>query len=143
MTEKKNQRSEIIFILDRSGSMHSIRDDAIGGFNQFVDIQKDSPGKTRMTLVQFNHQYQPVFTGKKIKNVEPLTFETYAPEGSTALLDAIGKTITDTLKDKKRKADKTICAILTDGHENSSKETPLHRQDRRQARALPNIGAGA
>ena len=122
MTENKNQRIEIIFILDRSGSMQSIREDAIGGFNSFVEKQKDSPGKTRMTLVQFNHEYQPVFTRKKLKNVEPLTLETYIPDGWTALLDAIGKTINDTLKDKKRKADKTLCAILTDGHENRSEE---------------------
>ena len=125
MSNNNKQRIEIIFILDRSGSMHSIKSDAIGGFNEFVESQKDSPGKTRMTLVQFNHEYQAVFTNQKIKNVEPLTAETYMPEGSTALLDAIGKTITDSIKDKKRKADRTICAILTDGHENSSMEYKL------------------
>lgn len=122
MTKKKNQLNEIIFILDRSGSMHSIRKDAIGGFNEFVEKQKEAPGKTRMTLIQFNHKYQPVYTRKKVKNVEPLTFETYVPDGWTALLDAIGKAVSDGLKDKAHKADRTICAILTDGHENSSKE---------------------
>ncbi len=122
MKDNKSQRNEIIFILDRSGSMHSIRDDAIGGFNAFVEKQKDSPGKTRLTLVQFNDKVQPVFTRKKIRKVKPLTLETYMPGGSTALLDAIGNTITDTLGNKKRKSDKTICAILTDGHENSSSE---------------------
>jgi hypothetical protein len=102
--------------------MHSIREDAIGGFNEFVEKQKDAPGKTRITLIQFNHKYQPVYTRKKIKDVEPLTFETYVPDGWTALLDAIGKSISDGLKNKAHKADRTIYVILTDGHENSSTE---------------------
>jgi hypothetical protein len=102
--------------------MHSIRDDTIGGFNEFVERQKEAPGKTRMTLIQFNHKYQPIYSRKKIKDVEPLTLETYVPDGNTALLDAIGKAVSDGLKDTAHKADRTICAILTDGHENSSTE---------------------
>lgn len=117
---KKNQKNDVIFILDRSGSMDVIKTDTIGGFNSFVEKMRSNPGTTRMTLVQFDDKYEVVYENQKIDKVKDLNTGTYQPRGMTALLDAIGRTIKRTLKDKDRKADKTICVVLTDGHENHS-----------------------
>jgi uncharacterized protein YegL len=117
---KKEQTNHIIFILDRSGSMDVIKTDTIGGFNSFVEKMRSNPGTTRMTLVQFDDRYEVVYENQKIDKVKDLNTKTYEPRGMTALLDAIGRTIKQTLKNKNRKADKTICVVLTDGHENHS-----------------------
>jgi hypothetical protein len=101
-----------IFILDRSGSMETIRDDTIGGYNAFVDSQKQFGGT--MTLIQFDHECIETYVDKPIAQVEPLTKETFTPRGSTALHDAIGHVL------KKFKTPST-CIILTDGHENASR----------------------
>ncbi len=111
-----------IFILDRSGSMESCIDDTIGGFNAFVREQVPFGGT--LTLVLFDHEYTPVYTAKPIGDVEPLTRETFTPRGSTALLDAIGKTIKDTTSNI------PTVVILTDGQENSSHTyTKAHIKD--------------
>ncbi len=110
-----------IFILDRSGSMETCRDDTIGGYNAFVNSQKEFGGT--MSLIQFDHEYQVVYRDQNIDEVAPLTAEVFQPRGSTALLDAIG----NTLKDFTGPA---TCIILTDGHENaSSKYTRAHIKD--------------
>lgn len=112
-----------IFILDRSGSMDVCLDDTIGGFNAFVRDQVASGGT--LSLVLFDHEYTPVYIRRSIGDVEPLTRDTYKPRGSTALLDAIGKTI----KENQNLNTPTI-VILTDGHENSSREyTKAHIKD--------------
>jgi uncharacterized protein YegL len=122
--EKQNKRVEIIVVLDRSGSMNSIKKQTIDGFNEFIDGQRDNGAKTRITLVQFDHEYQMVYEAKKIGKVEPLNDHLYVPRGMTALLDAIGHTIKLTKKRfshlKKGAPDKTIFVIITDGYENSS-----------------------
>lgn len=113
----------LIFLLDRSGSMEICRDDTIGGFNSFVADQKTIGG--RMTLVQFDHEIQEVYTDMTLDNIEPLTYQTYAPRGSTALLDAIGTTV-------KKHAAKTgvVFIIQTDGQENGSRTfTRAHIKD--------------
>lgn len=102
-----------IFILDRSGSMETCWDDTIGGFNSFVSEQKQFGGK--LTLVQFDHEIMESFSETPIEDVKPLTRSTFKPRGSTALLDAIGKTI----KKYDSMANPTII-ILTDGYENAS-----------------------
>ena len=112
-----------IFLLDCSGSMESCWDDTIGGFNSFVNDQKQFGGT--LTLIQFDHEYQLNYENKPIEDVEPLTRETFKPRGSTALLDAIGRAI-------KEIHTKTIptYVILTDGHENASKKyTKVHIKD--------------
>lgn len=119
--------TEIICILDRSGSMSSVIEDAIGGFNQFLQDQKQAPGSAAMTIVQFNHRYDLVVSGVDIQEVEPLDRSTYAPTGFTSLLDAIGRTIDDVglrlagLSESDRPV-KVIVAILTDGRENTSRD---------------------
>ena len=116
---------EIACVVDRSGSMASIAKDAIGGFNTFLASQKAQPGSTRFTLVLFDNEYQVVHNGTPIRLVEDLTSTTFIPRGSTALLDAIGKTMDDmgarlSQTPEHERPGKVILAILTDGEENSS-----------------------
>jgi hypothetical protein len=119
--------TEIVAILDRSGSMSSLRHDTIGGFNTFLAEQKKNSGKAKLTLVQFDDQYQIDYDGVDIQSVKDLTGDTYRPRGSTALLDAVGKTIVTVgerfakMKEEERPG-QVIFLIITDGEENSSKE---------------------
>ncbi len=116
------QLTEIVLIVDRSGSMHAIRTDAEGGINSFIDEQKKVPGEATLTLCQFDTQYDVVHENKPIADVPPYTLN---PGGGTALLDAIGKTITshktrvDNTPEPNRPG-KIIYVIVTDGEENSS-----------------------
>jgi len=119
--------TEIIVVLDRSGSMASVKSDVIGGFNSFIENQKKEEGSALVTLVQFDNQYETVYSGRDIQEVELLTEQTYVPRSMTALLDAVGSSIVDvTVRlegiHQDDRPDKVIMVILTDGHENSSKE---------------------
>jgi len=114
----------LIFILDRSGSMEASRDDTIGGFNSFVKDQKEQRPSETLTLVQFDHEITTIFENVPLKDVQPLTRETFVPRGSTALLDAIGNTI------KKTSHPSPTLIILTDGEENASRMyTKAHIKD--------------
>lgn len=117
---KKVQPTEIIVILDRSGSMSGLETDTIGGFNTFLETQKALEGEAFLTLVLFDDKYDMLYEKKKIQDVPLLTSKEYYPRGSTALLDAVGKTI-NTFIPKTKKAN-VIVVITTDGYENSSKE---------------------
>lgn len=119
--------TRIIVILDRSGSMNSIRDDAIGGFNAFVEEQKAVPGEATLTLVQFDDKYEPNYENIPLDEVDDLDETTFVPRGSTALLDAIGRTVVGACADIDKMAEearpgKVMVAILTDGAENASRE---------------------
>lgn len=120
-------RVEIIDITDRSGSMSCLRNDVIGGFNMLINDQKDLPGEARLTHIQFDHEYHVVHAGKPVQDVLPLTTDSYVPRGSTALLDAIGRTLQEQGKriHDEAWADKVIVSIRTDGAENCSKEYTL------------------
>lgn len=119
--------TEIAYILDRSGSMEPMQEPAVAAFNQFIKSQLDVPGDARLTLVQFDDQYEVPVVSRPIQDVEQLTAATYVPRGSTALLDAIGRTIKETdqrlqgLADN-QKPGKVIITIFTDGLENASRE---------------------
>ena len=114
--------TQIHFVLDRSGSMWEIIGDTIGGFNTFLQAQQnDQNGECFMNLYQFDHEYQVTYQNVPVKEAELLNKESYVPRGQTALLDAIGCTISCVKVDGQTDT-KNIVVILTDGHENSSKE---------------------
>jgi hypothetical protein len=117
--------TEFVCIIDRSGSMSSIRDDAIGGFNTFLKKQQEMQGAAFLTMVQFDHEYIVVHDGEPIEHVKPLDHSSYVPRGTTALYDAIGRAIT-TVRERYEKpgADpaRIMVVILTDGQENNSHE---------------------
>ena len=120
-------RDEIVLIIDKSGSMEAIKEDAIGGFNSFLSGQKKIDRPAKVTFVLFDDRYQLVHDGKEINKVESLTEETYVPSGTTALLDAVGQTIDrvgerlDNLPEEE-KPENVIFFILTDGLENASSD---------------------
>ena len=122
----KIKDAEIIAVIDRSGSMGAIIDDAIGGLNTFIEGQKSLNSKTNLTLVMFDSEYNVVYENEPIENVKDFDRNNYVPRGSTALLDAIGKSIA---LGRTRKKDvgskKVIFVVLTDGMENASIEYTL------------------
>ncbi len=117
--------TEIVIVLDRSGSMVSVQDATIGAFNRYVQSQTEGPGEVRLTLIQFDDQYEAVFSAVPIQRIPQLDAKTYQPRGTTALFDAIGKTIFDTgrryhrLAERERPAN-VLFVIQTDGLENAS-----------------------
>lgn len=119
MDKKPNNEMDIIFIMDRSGSMTGFSEDTIGGFNSFIEKEKEKDINTYVTTILFDNDYEILYERKEINKVEKLTEREYWPRGTTALLDAIGKTITSF----ERKIDgKALVVIMTDGYENASVE---------------------
>jgi hypothetical protein len=116
----KKNLTEIIAILDRSGSMEHLVGDTIGGFNAFLKEQKKQPGDANLTVILFDDRYEVLHKKVVIADVPELTEKEYFARGSTALLDAVGKTISE-FKPKTKKT-KVICLIITDGYENASIE---------------------
>jgi hypothetical protein len=120
MTNKKIknlEQTEIVVVLDRSGSMASIGKATVEGFNKFLDEQKNSEGEAFITLVQFDDRYEMNYQGIPVKDATPLILgENFIPRGSTALFDAIGKTIEELNTDRD-----VVFVIITDGEENSSR----------------------
>ena len=116
---------ELVFILDRSGSMGGLESDTIGGYNSMLSKQKkEKTGKVSVTTVLFDDQYELLYNQIPIEKVSPMTEEEYYVRGSTALLDAIGKTVMQVKsnQDKKEIKDKVLFVIITDGMENASRE---------------------
>lgn len=118
----------LALIVDRSGSMQSLASDVVGSIKQFIGDQKKNPGKASLTVVQFDHAYDVVYDFKNITEVDEEKFaDEYAPRGSTALLDAIGRTTLamnqklNSLSDAD-KPQRVVVAVITDGLENASTE---------------------
>lgn len=122
---------EIAFILDRSGSMSSVKEQAIAGFNRFLADQAKEPGEARLTLVLFDDEYLVPLDARPIRSVPALDAAAYVPRNTTALLDAIGQTI-DRLGQRlaatpePERPGRVIVAILTDGLENASTQFTWH-----------------
>jgi hypothetical protein len=123
-----NEKTQIICILDRSGSMseNGIIYEAINGFNDFLKKQRELKDKATLTVALFDDQYELLYDDVDIKEVPDITYDTWKPRGLTALFDAIGKTINTVkanhMKLGSEKPDKVLVCIVTDGKENASKE---------------------
>lgn len=116
--------THIYVLLDRSGSMQSIKHDITGGFDAFVADQRAATGECRMTLARFDNEYELVFSDLPIAQVGPLRLD---PRGSTALLDSMARLITEAgakLADlpEHERPGTVVVAIMTDGYENASRE---------------------
>lgn len=118
---KTNTKTKTIvnFILDKSGSMGSVRDATISGFNEYLQTLKKDKNDYQFTLTLFDTDVVEAIKGERIGDVEELTNKTYSPDGMTALYDAVCSTIKGV---SSKKGDKVLTVIMTDGGENSSKE---------------------
>jgi len=129
--------TEVVFVMDETGSMGRIREDTIGSFNTFVEEQRKVKGEATLTLVEFSEtrgeeNFRVQYEGVPLDEVKPLCGDSYRPRGFTPLLDAIGGTIDRVSArlegtKKKKRPDLVILAVLTDGLENASKEYTLEQ----------------
>ena len=123
----KKDLCELVFILDKSGSMSGLESDTIGGFNANIETHKKVGGDVRVTTALFDNNYELLHDRIDIQAISLITTEQYQVGGMTALLDAIGETIHKIRKVQKQtaeefRAEKVIFVIITDGQENSSQE---------------------
>ena len=126
MKKQTNNTTEIVFILDRSGSMGGLENDTIGGFNAMLKEQKEKDGKAFVTTVLFDHERFTLHDRLPIEKVPEMTAKDYTVRGCTALLDAIGYTIEHIkrIHHYARREDvpaSTMFVITTDGYENASR----------------------
>ncbi|HWQ76543.1 MAG TPA: vWA domain-containing protein [Syntrophomonas sp.] len=131
ITIMKKELTELVFILDRSGSMAGLESAAISSFNSMLQKQQQEPGEAIVTTALFNDEYELLHDRSDLKDIRSLTAQEYYARGNTALLDAIGKTIRK-IAAARRQTDgdeitaKVIVVIITDGKENASLEYSSH-----------------
>ena len=123
---KAGQRTEIVFILDASGSMSGLEDDTVGGFNAMIEENRLEPGEAKVSTIIFNNRSHVLLDRVDIEDVPRLTRRTYRCSGCTALLDAVGAAIEHTalvqrVQPRGYQADKVLFVITTDGMENASR----------------------
>ena len=121
----KKNLTEIVFVLDRSGSMSGLEKDTIGGFNSMIEKQKKEDGEALVSTVLFDHLTEVIMDRVPIQDVKPLTEDDYIPRGTTALIDALGGAIHHIGNVHKYARDEdrpehTLFVITTDGMENAS-----------------------
>jgi len=112
--------TEVIFILDRSGSMSGLETDTIGGYNSILKQQREAEGDVNITTVLFDDRYELLHNRESIRNVSDLTAKEYYVRGCTALVDAMGITISRFIREIGD--EKVLFVITTDGYENASRE---------------------
>ena len=122
----KKNLTELVFILDRSGSMAGLEDDTIGGFNSMIQKQKNEPGEAYVSTVLFDNVSEVIHDRKAIQEIEPMTRNEYYVRGCTALLDAVGGAIhhignVHKYAREEDRPEKTLFIITTDGMENASR----------------------
>ena len=122
----KKNLIELVFILDRSGSMRGLEADTIGGFNSLIEKQKKEAGEVLVSTVLFDHAQEVLHDRVKLSDIQPMTQEDYIVRGSTALLDAVGGAIHHIANIHKYaraedRPQKTLFIITTDGMENASR----------------------
>ena len=118
--------TEIVFIIDKSGSMAGLEADTVGGFNSLLERQKKEPGRALISAVLFDAECSVLYDREELSGIEPMTEDSYCPGGCTALLDAIGGAVKHIRNVHRyiREEDvpgKTVFVITTDGMENSSR----------------------
>ena len=123
----KKGLTELVFILDRSGSMNGLENDTIGGYNSLLEKQKKGSGEVVITTVLFDDQYELLHDRINLRGIKPITDKEYYVRGMTALLDAVGKTIRKIDNVQKHtaeyeRAENVMFIITTDGMENASRE---------------------
>ena len=123
----KQGLTHIVFVVDRSGSMKSIAEDMIGGFNSFIKQQKELPGECYVSFYQFDDIYETVFERTNLVDVKDLDDKTYVPRNMTALYDALGRTINNYGKylsdlPEDQRPDRVMVITITDGINNASRE---------------------
>ncbi|WHY75250.1 VWA domain-containing protein [Neobacillus sp. WH10] len=128
----KKNLTELVFILDKSGSMAGLEADTIGGYNAMLMKQQKAEGEAFVTTVLFNHHYELLHDRINVKGISPITEEDYKVGGSTALLDAIGFTMQKIVNVQRKtsedeRADKVLFIITTDGMENASREYTMEK----------------
>ena len=128
----KKNLTEIVFILDRSGSMSGLEDDTIGGFNSMIRKQKSEDGEAYISTILFDNVSEVIHDRVDIQKVKPMTRGDYYVRGCTALLDAVGKAIhhignVHKYAREEDRPEKTLFVITTDGMENASKEYTYER----------------
>lgn len=126
-TNTNNKKVEVVFILDRSGSMSGLEADTIGGFNSTLKKQKEEPGEVIWSTVLFDDKHEVIHDRLPIQTIQNLTEEEYYVRGCTALLDAIGRAVhhignVHKYAREEDIPDKTMFVITTDGMENASRE---------------------
>ena len=141
----KKNLTELVFILDRSGSMSGLENDTIGGFNAMIDKQKNEPGEVLVSTVIFDNVSEVIHDRVDIQRIEPLTRDQYYVRGSTALLDAVGKAIhhignVHKYAREEDRPEKTLFVITTDGMENASRQYSYARVRDQIARQKEKYG---
>ena len=148
-----NNLTELVFILDRSGSMAGLEADTIGGFNSLIAKQKQEPGRALISTVLFDDKSEVLYDRVPLDTIEPMTDKSYYVRGCTALLDALGKSIhhignVHKYARPEDRPDQTLFIITTDGMENASKwysyekiKTMVERQQSRYGWEFIFLGA--